>query len=193
MIAVAIAVGLRLGWQLRGRPIPNHSHDESIPQGPQNSDNGCLAPEIGPTVSDQNIFRDNADGAHNSANEDQKQYDAQLLVLSSAFLAASFAFIKGVVHLSEEIHLWSLDCSFVLFTVCIFSVLFSFQYSIHSQYKAKDYWEARAQGDADAKFPYNSARIIKWLNWFAGIVFALGVASLGFFCTFKSEQGGSHG
>lgn len=183
VIAAAIAVGLRLGWQLRGNSIPDHRNDESAPQVQQNSDNRRLAQGVGPTleVDEQATFRANADGAHASANEDQKQYDTQLLVLSSAFLAASLAFIKDVVHISEAIHLHFLDGSFVLFILCIFLVLFSFQYSIHIQYKAKEYWEARAHGDANAKFPYRSARFIKSLNCFAGIVFFLGVVSAAFF------------
>jgi hypothetical protein len=110
-------------------------------------------------------------------DNDQSEYDKQLLTLSSAFLAVSLAFIKDVVPLTDAQHLRLLDSSFILLGLCIALVLVSFQVSISGQLKAKEYWENRQAGTG-GRFPNWYAIFIRWLNRFNGFLFVVGVSLL---------------
>jgi hypothetical protein len=105
---------------------------------------------------------------------DQSEYDKQLLTLSSGFLAVSLAFIKDVVPLKDAEFLSLLYSSFALLVLCIMLVLFTYQFSISGQLKAKTYWENKRAG-ADEGFPYWHARCAKWLNRISGVLFGTGV------------------
>jgi hypothetical protein len=107
-------------------------------------------------------------------DNDQSEYDKQLLTLSSGFLAVSLAFIKDVVPLKDAEYLCLLYSSFALLASCIMLVLFTFQFSISGQLKAKDYWDNRKTG-VDEHFPYWHASCIKWLNRISGVLFGIGV------------------
>lgn len=108
-------------------------------------------------------------------NNDQAEYDKQLLTLSSGFLAVSLAFIKDVVPLKDAQDLPVLYLAYILLSTCIVFVLFSYQFSIAGHLKAKAYWEAKS-GGADGPFPYGYAEGVKWLNRASGILFFLGVS-----------------
>ncbi len=118
------------------------------------------------------------DDVYTTINEDQGEYDKQLLTLSSGFLAVSLAFIKDIVPLKEAEYLWVLNLSFTLLALCIMLVLFSYQFSIARLFKAKEYWDNQLAGKKDAEFPYGYARHIKLVNRISGILFFLGVSSL---------------
>jgi hypothetical protein len=91
--------------------------------------------------------------------DDQSEYDKQLLTLSSGFLAVSLAFIKDVVPLKDAEFLCLLYSSFGLLALCIMVVLFSYQFSISGQLKAKEYWSARRL--VPAKFPHTGMRPVQ--------------------------------
>ena len=122
--------------------------------------------------------RKESDEAFKRVDNDQAEYDKQLLTLSSGFLAVSLAFIKDVVPLKDADFIWLLYISFSLLAFCILLVLFSYQFSISGNMKVKDYWDSRANGSHDRDFPMAYARIIKWLNRVSGLLFGLGVCSL---------------
>jgi hypothetical protein len=115
---------------------------------------------------------------YSTINENQAEYDKQLLTLSSGFLAVSLAFIKDIVPLHSAELLWILYLSFVSLALCIVSVLFSYQFSIAGLFKAKAYWDNMLAGKKDTKFPYTYADRIKVVNKASGILFLLGVSSL---------------
>ncbi len=136
--------------------------------------------EIAPSPkepSDEQIQKE-IDDVYATINEDQGEYDKQLLTLSSGFLAVSLAFIKDIVPLKEAEYLWILNSSFVILALCIMLVLFSYQFSIAGLFKAKDYWDGMLAGKKDVKFPYGFASHIKLVNRISGILFLLGVSSL---------------
>ncbi len=91
------------------------------------------------------------DDVYATINEDQAEYDKQLLTLSSGFLAVSLAFIKDIVPLKDAELLWILYLSFILLAFCIVSVLFSYQFSIAGLFKAKEYWDDLLIGKKDAE------------------------------------------
>lgn len=113
--------------------------------------------------------------------DDQSEYDKQLLALSSGFLAVSLAFIKDVVPLKDAVFLYLLYSSFALLAACIMLVLFSYQFSISGQLKAKEYWENKKNTGKEEAFPYGHATCIKWLNRVSGVLFGIGVLSIVFF------------
>jgi len=117
------------------------------------------------------------DDVYQTINENQAECDKQILTLSSGFLAVALAFIKDVVPLKEAELLWLLYLAFALLVICIFSVLFSYQFSIAGLFKAKEYWDHRLLGK-DTDFPYAYARYIRLVNRISGILFLLGVCSL---------------
>jgi hypothetical protein len=110
-------------------------------------------------------------------NCDQAEYDKQLLVLSSGFLAVSLAFIKDIVPLQDACDLPLLYSSFILLGMCIMLVLFSYQFSISGHLKAKKYWEEKQAG-ADMPFPFGHAILVKRVNWGSGFLFGCGVSFL---------------
>lgn len=118
------------------------------------------------------------DDVYTTINEDQGEYDKQLLTLSSGFLAVSLAFIKDIVPLKEAEYLWVLNLSFILLAFCIMLVLFSYQFSIAGLFKAKEYWDNQLVGKKDIEFPYGYARHIKLVNRISGVLFLMGVSSL---------------
>jgi hypothetical protein len=122
-------------------------------------------------------------------DDDQGEYDKQLLTLSSGFLAVSLAFIKDVVPLKDAEYLFLLYSSFALLASCIILVLFSYQFSISGQLKAKDYWENERNHGTPQAFPHWHAECIKWLNRFSGVFFGIGVLLVVFFVilNIKSE------
>jgi hypothetical protein len=128
------------------------------------------------------------DEAFNTINADQAECDKQLLTLSSAFLAVSLAFIKDTVKLPDTDMLWALYTAWILLGLCIMLVLFSYQYSIAGNFKAKHYWE-NVNTNLDLKFPYGYATSIKWLNRVSGVLFGLGVFFLVLFiiCNIRTE------
>lgn len=128
------------------------------------------------------------DEVYATINEDQGDYDKQLLTLSSGFLAVSLAFIKDIVPLKDAAHLWILYLSFILLAFCVLSVLFSYQFSIAGLFKAKEYWDKLLIGEKDAKFPYVYAHRIKIVNRISGFFFLLGVSSLVFFVILNLDQ-----
>lgn len=116
------------------------------------------------------------DGAHETANRDQADYDRQLLTISVGFLGISVAFVKDIVPLEEAILRPLLYASFGLLTATVCLVLLSYQFSIAGQLKAKKFWEAKKEDpDTDRKFPYGHALWIRILNVVTGILFAAGL------------------
>jgi hypothetical protein len=107
-------------------------------------------------------------------DNDQSEYDKQLLTLSSGFLAVSLAFIKDVVPLEVAKLLPLLYWSFGLLAACVCLVLFSFQFSIAGQLKAKEYWERR-KTNPDEPFSYGPATTARFINWASGVLFGVGV------------------
>jgi hypothetical protein len=128
--------------------------------------------------SEHDEIQKNIDEVYTTINENQAEYDKQLLTLSSGFLAVSLAFIKDVVPLKDAELLWILYLAFVLLALCIVTVLFSYQFSIAGLFRAKEYWDSLLAGNKDAKFPYAFARHIRRVNKVSGILFLLGVSSL---------------
>lgn len=120
---------------------------------------------------------------------DQSEYDKQLLTLSAAFLGVGLAFIKDVAPLNTAICLDVLYTAFGLLVFCIFAVLFSYQFSIAGQFKAKKYWEAQMHGNNDVKFPYRTASIVRCINIGTGVLFAVGVALLALFVILNMNKG----
>ena len=125
------------------------------------------------------------DGIFRRIDNDQSEYDKQLLTLSSGFLAVSLAFIKDVIPLKDAEHLGLLYASFILLGSCIISVLVSYQFSISGQLKAKEYWEKKKRTGADEDFPYGHANCVKWLNRIGGLLFGLGVSLVVLFVIFN--------
>jgi uncharacterized protein involved in cysteine biosynthesis len=116
-----------------------------------------------------------SDDAFKRVSSDQAEYDKQLLALSSAFLAVSLAFIKDVVPLRVAQFLSFLYLSYALLAACIVLVLFSYQFSIAGNLRAKKYWDELQVGN-ETKFPYGHANWVKWLNRSSGILFVSGVS-----------------
>jgi hypothetical protein len=129
------------------------------------------------------------DEVFKTINEDQAEYDKQLLTLSSGFLAVSLAFIKDVVPLATAIYLPALYIAFGLFACCILTVLSSFQFSIWGQFKAKRYWENQQAGSIEGKFPFRHAILVIAVNLLSGILFALGVSFLVIFVALNLSKG----
>ena len=128
--------------------------------------------------SEADYCKKELDEAFKTVNTDQAEYDKQLLTLSSGFLAVSLAFIKDVVPLKDASFLILLYSAFCLLVACITLVLFSFQFSVFGNLKAKDYWERRSQKHQSLSFPRAHAEAIRWLNYSSGLLFFLGVVSL---------------
>lgn len=133
-------------------------------------------------------YQQQIDDAFSTINNDQSECDKQLLTLSSGFLAVSLAFIKDIVRLSDAEVLWSLYVAWILFGLCIMLVLFSYQYSIAGNFKAKLYWE-NLNTNPDMEYPHGHASSIKWLNRVSGVLFCLGVFFLVLFiiCNIRKE------
>jgi hypothetical protein len=140
----------------------------------QSKENITTTPEE-PTHSE---IQKEIDEVYSTINEDQGDYDKQLLTLSSGFLAVSLAFIKDIVPLNDAIYLWFLYLSFILLVLCVFSVLFSYQFSIAGLFKAKEYWDNLLVGKKNATFPYIYAHRIGIINRISGSFFFFGVVSL---------------
>ena len=115
-----------------------------------------------------------ADEAHEAANKDQAEYDKQLLTLSTAVLALSVGFIKNIVPLPTAIWKGTLYVSFALLAGAIILVLFSYQFSILGNQKARSYWVERSAGRI-VPFPTRVAAMALLLNRLCGVVFAAGV------------------
>lgn len=156
---------------------------------------GTSAATPGPTKQDCEKGRDDA---FDTLNQDQSEYDKQLLALSAGFLGVSLAFVKDVVPLKDAVHLWEFDWALLMLFGCICFVLGTFQYGIHSQLSLSEYW--RLMGEScDAKDEEKAAivadlgtrwirlkhkhEVIKVLNWIAGVLFGVGVALLVLFVT----------
>jgi len=128
------------------------------------------------------------DDVFESINRDQAEYDKQLLTLSSAFLAASLAFIKDIVPFKTAIHLPMLFSCFALFAGCIVTVLGSYQWSIFGNLKAKAYWEDRKNGN-EREFPRRHAKAVVAVNLASGIFFVFGVCLLVSFIALNLRKG----
>jgi len=115
------------------------------------------------------------DDAHTTINNNQQEYDKQLLVLSSGFLAVSLAFIKDVVPLARALHLWLLYSSFIVLVMCVLLVLFSYQLSNAGHTKVKKYWQALKAGDKKVEYPHGYAKWVTNVNIASGVVFLLGI------------------
>ena len=139
-------------------------------------------PEAAATASDkatpeEHPYQKQIDDAFEIISRDQTECDKQLLALSSGFLAVSLAFIKDIVKLSDAYALCALYAAWILLGACVMLVLFSFQFSIAGNFKAKQHWEDLAS-DPDLTFPYGHAKAIKWLNRICAGIFGLGVSFL---------------
>jgi hypothetical protein len=115
------------------------------------------------------------DETHATINKNQEEYDKQLLTLSSGSLLLALAFIKDVVPTDQAIDRWLLYASFVVLTICVLSVLASYQISNAGLSRAKLYWENQRDGDKQMPFPYHRAEMIKRWNFFSGIAFSFGI------------------
>jgi hypothetical protein len=127
------------------------------------------------------------DTAHEAANKDQGEYDKQILTLSTTLLALLIAFIKDIVPLNQAILRGLLYASYLSFATAIVLVLFSFQFSIAGNVKAKKYWDERKNG-TKSDFPYTFSKQITWLNWSCGLVFVLGVLFSGVFVAINVQR-----
>jgi hypothetical protein len=133
-----------------------------------------------------------ADATHEAANKDQGEYDKQILTLSTTLLALLIAFIKDIVPLSQAILRGLLYASYLSFATAIVLVLFSFQFSIAGNVKAKEYWDERKTGKRP-DFPYTFSRQVRWLNWSCVLVFVLGVFFSGVFVAINVPKGDHYG
>src|ERR1035437_8995153 len=102
---------------------------------------------------------------YKTINDQEAEYDKQLLTLSSAMLGVSLAFIKDVIQLHDAALMAVLYASWVAFGLCILGVLFSFQFSIKVQYGAIAYWQGKKNGEKRPKFPTKFASLVNWVNW----------------------------
>jgi hypothetical protein len=133
------------------------------------------------------------DSAYETLNNDQAEYDKQLLTLSAGFLAFSLAFIKDIVPLNHAAHLWALYLAFTLIGSCVWLVLISYQYSIQGQIRLAKYWELRAEAllaetqktreiEAHLRRLWSQidrhSRQVRRLNLLSGGLFLVGVAFL---------------
>jgi hypothetical protein len=134
-----------------------------------------------------NEWNKEIDDIFEKINHNQGEYDKQLLTLSSGFLAVTLAFIKDVVPLKDAVHLSLLYSSLASLALCIMLVLFSFQFSISGQLKARDYWESKKAG-VDEDFPYWHATCLSWLNRTSGVCFGIGVLSVVLFVTLNIRE-----
>jgi hypothetical protein len=130
------------------------------------------------------------DCLYKTINDQESEYDKQLLTLSSAMLGVSLAFIKDVVKLENAAWMIVLYAAWVAFGLCILGVLFSFQFSIKGHYGAIAYWRQRKKGAASPKFPTQFASLVNWVNWVCGALFLLGVSCLIFFVIFNLSREG---
>lgn len=133
------------------------------------------------TLRDEGIIRADKcdkeiDDLFKRIDNDQSEYDKQVLTLSSGFLAVSLAFIKDVVPLKDAGYLSLLYVSFVLLGLCVISVLLSYQFSISGQLKAKAYWESEKNNPGGRAFPYGHAECAKWWNRLSGLLFGFGIS-----------------
>jgi hypothetical protein len=80
-----------------------------------------------------------------------------------------------------------LYASYLSFATAIVLVLFSFQFSIAGNVKAKTYWDERKTGKK-SEFPYTFSRQVRWLNWSCGLVFVLGVLFSGVFVAINVQR-----
>jgi len=121
------------------------------------------------------------DLCHKTINEEQAEYDKQLLTLATGFLGVVVAFVKDVVPLKVAVWLCLFYGSLAGFILCILTVLFSYQFSIRGHFKAKEFWENKRPGDDNSKYPFSMAKLIRGINWFSGSFFFLAIVFLGIF------------
>ena len=109
--------------------------------------------------------------------EGSKQYDAALLSLSSGAFILSVAFIADLPKELTPTLIYLLKSSWVSFAATIIIVLASFRVSQHAFHAQMDNLD-KAYKECDDSILENqppSVRIIKWLNYFAGIAFLIAV------------------
>lgn len=157
-------------------------------------------------AADLEVCSRERDDAYKSLNEDQAEYDKQLLVLSAGFLALALGFIKDIVPLPEAIHLYALYLSFWLLALCVFVVLGSYQYSIMGNFRVADYWEKKSAtlvaeaehrsrlenelGVIQSKIARHAKRI-KFVNRSSGVLFVTAVIIMVYFVV-SNLQAHSH-
>jgi hypothetical protein len=129
------------------------------------------------TTPQKHPYQKQIDETFDIISRDQTECDKQLLALSSGFLAVSLAFIKDVVKLQQASALWALYFAWITLGFCVVLVLFSFQFSIAGNFKAKAYWE-NLNLNPTLEFPDGHAEAIKKLNRICAGMFALGVSFL---------------
>jgi hypothetical protein len=137
--------------------------------------------------------KEERNGAFETLNRDQAEYDKQLLALSAGFLGVALAFVKDVVPLKETVHLWEFDLALGLLFACICFVLGLFQYGIHGNFRLMDYWELKersikATGKEKDRLERELFELWTWLDrkadWVkhlnrgAGVLFAVGTVFL---------------
>jgi hypothetical protein len=173
-----IALEQSVGGLERLRELVENSTNVSTEEGKQDEDRSKDIEKCNKEIDD--VFE--------SINRDQGEYDKQLLTLSSAFLAASLAFIKDIVPFKTAIYMPILFTCFGLFAGCIVTVLCSYQWSIFGNLKAKKYWEHLRDGNK-TEFPRGHAKLVVAVNLASGIFFVFGVCLLIFFIAVNLRKG----
>ncbi len=121
------------------------------------------------------------DLCHKTINEEQSDYDKQLLTLASGFLGIVVAFVKDVVPLKVAVWPYLFYGSLVGFILCILTVLLSYQLSIEGHFMAKSFWENRKTGEDYSDYPFGIAKLIRCVNLFSGGLFFLAIILLAIF------------
>ncbi|HEX4348977.1 MAG TPA: hypothetical protein VH251_01250, partial [Verrucomicrobiae bacterium] len=118
------------------------------------------------------------DLCHETINENQEDYDKQLLTLGSAFIVLVIGFVKDVVPLKSAHYIWLFNSTLALFLACIVCVLFSYQLSIQGHFKAKKFWEEKQPREDTLKFPYQFAIYVRQVNMLSGALFFFAIVAL---------------
>jgi hypothetical protein len=110
--------------------------------------------------------------------ESQTEYSKQLLSLSSAILALSFAFLKNLVTVKTAIWFCLLYTAWGLFAATIFFTLVAIRISIKAHKIYKDDIEEELAGGTDLKGETWRDKILPALSWLTTLCFIGGVACL---------------
>ena len=151
-----------------------------------------------PSNPEQEECKKERDSAYDTLNNDQAEYDKQILALSAAFLGVALAFVKDVVPLKDAAHLWMFDAALGSFLASVCLVLWTFQYSIHGHFRLADYWELREKSLSASEAEKSTldselngrwtwldqrAKKIRLWNICSGVLFGVGTILLVLFVT----------
>ena len=110
--------------------------------------------------------------------ESQTEYSKQLLSLSSAILALSFAFLKNLVTVKTAIWFCLLYTAWGLFAATIFFTLAAIRISIKAHKIYTDDIEEELAGGTNLKGTTWRDKVLPALSWLTTLCFIAGVACL---------------